>query len=200
MTSSNTLANEIDAVLPQTQCTLCGYQGCMPYAQALAQNQAEINLCPPGGVTGLRALAQILNKDPTPFVAEMEKKSKPQFVAVIREAECIGCTKCIPVCPVDAIVGSGKLMHTVIRDVCTGCELCIAPCPVDCIDLVLREGGSEEGEKERMKVSRERYGAHLRRREKGKESKAARESLDLVAERKAYVQAAVMRVRHKKSV
>src|SRR5437868_6342768 len=104
---------QIDAILPQTQGGLCGYNGCMPYAQALAQEQATINLCPPGGVKGLLAIADIMNADPMPYLAEMEQKAKPYQVAFIREAECIGCTKCIQACPVDAIIGSAKSMHTV---------------------------------------------------------------------------------------
>lgn len=129
-------AKDIDAVLPQTQCGLCGYKGCMPYAEALANDAAPINLCPPGGVKGLIALAELLQKNPEPYITEMESKAKPALRALIREAECIGCAKCIKACPVDAIIGSGKLMHTVITDECTGCELCIAPCPVDCIEMI----------------------------------------------------------------
>src|SRR3982750_1664194 len=129
-------AEHIDAILPQTQCGLCTFNGCMPYAKALADHQAEINLCPPGGINGLLALAKLLEKDPTPFIAEMTLKTKPPSRAVIREAECIGCTKCIQACPVDAILGASKLMHTIIPALCTGCELCLPPCPVDCIALV----------------------------------------------------------------
>jgi H+/Na+-translocating ferredoxin:NAD+ oxidoreductase subunit B len=136
MIKSNMDAKQIDAILPQTQCGLCTYNGCMPYAEALANQQAEINLCPPGGVKGLLLLAELLGKDAGPFIAEMESKAKSPSRAIIDETECIGCTKCINACPVDAIIGSGKLMHTVISDECTGCELCITPCPVDCIDMV----------------------------------------------------------------
>ncbi|HEX2549672.1 MAG TPA: RnfABCDGE type electron transport complex subunit B, partial [Gammaproteobacteria bacterium] len=128
-------AIEIDALLPQTQCGLCGFKGCMPYAKALVENNAPINLCPPGGVQGLIALAEKLQLDPTPYIAEMQQKARPQLRAFIREAECIGCTKCIKACPVDAIIGSSKSMHTVILEDCTGCELCVAPCPVDCIEM-----------------------------------------------------------------
>lgn len=136
-------AHDIDAVLPQTQCGLCGYNGCMPYAEALIHDQATINLCPPGGVKGLLTLAELLNQNAEPYIADMQQKTKPTMRAVIREAECIGCTKCIKACPVDAILGSGKLMHTVITDECTGCELCIAPCPVDCIDMVVSEDNTD---------------------------------------------------------
>lgn len=130
---------DIDAILPQTQCGLCGYKGCLPYAEALVNKKASINLCPPGGVEGLKKLGEILQQDPTPYISDMEKKAKSPLRAVIREAECIGCTKCIQACPVDAILGASKSMHTVISDECTGCELCITPCPVDCIDMVPTE-------------------------------------------------------------
>lgn len=127
---------EIDAQLPQTQCGLCGYAGCMPYAEALNARKAAIDLCPPGGIKTMEALAKLLTIDPEPYRAAMLSKAKPRTVARIREEECIGCVKCIKVCPVDAILGSAKRMHTVINDECTGCELCVPACPVDCIDLV----------------------------------------------------------------
>jgi electron transport complex protein RnfB len=133
--SVEALAARIEALLPQTQCTQCGYTGCKPYSQAIARNEADINQCPPGGEAGVRALAELLGRAPGP-VNPAHGMHKPPQVALIREAECIGCTKCIQACPVDAIVGASKLMHTVIADLCTGCELCLPPCPVDCIDLV----------------------------------------------------------------
>lgn len=151
-------ANDIDAHLPQTQCGLCGYNGCMPYAQALADDKATINLCPPGGIKGLITLAELLNKNAEPYLTEMQNKAKPAMRAVIREAECIGCTKCITACPVDAILGSGKLMHTVITDECTGCELCITPCPVDCIDVVITNDTTD-----RSAHYRNRYQARQKR-------------------------------------
>ena len=129
------LAEQIERLLPQTQCGQCGYAGCKPYAQALARNEADINQCPPGGEAGVRALAQLLDRSLKP-INPANGIEKPVVVALIREAECIGCTKCIQACPVDAIVGASKRMHTVLADLCTGCELCIPPCPVDCIDLV----------------------------------------------------------------
>jgi electron transport complex protein RnfB len=145
-------AYDIDRVLPQTQCGLCGFNGCMPYAKALSNNEADINLCPPGGIQGLVKLAELLNKNPEPFMDEMQAIAKPTMRAAIREAECIGCTKCITACPVDAILGSGKLMHTIITDECTGCELCVAPCPVDCIDMVTSDDLTD-----RKEQYRERY-------------------------------------------
>ena len=129
------LAASIESLLPQTQCTQCGYAGCKPYAQAIARGDAGIDQCPPGGEAGVRALAELLGREAGP-VNPRHGVHKPPQVAFIREAECIGCTKCIQACPVDAIVGASKLMHTVIADSCTGCELCLPPCPVDCIDLV----------------------------------------------------------------
>lgn len=126
----------IDAVLPQTQCGLCGYAGCRPYAEAMLGGTTTIAHCPPGGLKTLHALATLLEVDPKPFEAEVMQQSRPPAVAVIREAECIGCTKCIQACPVDAIVGAAKLMHTVLQHECTGCGLCVEPCPVDCIDMV----------------------------------------------------------------
>jgi electron transport complex protein RnfB len=129
------LADAIDQLLPQTQCTKCGYQGCRPYAEAIAAGEADINQCPPGGEAGIRALAQLLGREAKPLNPENGVEA-PRLVAFIREDECIGCTKCIQACPVDAILGAPKLMHTVIVDLCTGCDLCIPPCPVDCIDMV----------------------------------------------------------------
>ena len=129
-----TLAHRIDALLPQTQCTKCGYEGCRPYAEAIARGEADINQCPPGGDEGVEKLARLLGREPKPLNPANGDYRPPQ-VAVIDEARCIGCTKCILACPVDAIVGASKLMHTVIASWCTGCELCLAPCPVDCIEL-----------------------------------------------------------------
>ena len=128
--------NDIDALLPQTQCGECGFPGCMPYAQALATGQAPIDRCPPGGVTTLKALGAMLNLDPEPYLNEVEKKTRAPATAIIREAECIGCTKCIQACPVDAIIGSAKVMHSILSYECTGCGLCVEPCPVDCIEMV----------------------------------------------------------------
>lgn len=129
------VVERIDAILPQTQCGQCGYPGCRPYAEAIASGEAEINQCPPGGEAGVKALADLLDRDPKPLNPENGEEKAPA-VALIDEDLCIGCTKCIQACPVDAIVGAAKQMHTVIADECTGCELCIPPCPVDCIDMV----------------------------------------------------------------
>ncbi|MBL0028457.1 MAG: RnfABCDGE type electron transport complex subunit B [Rhodanobacteraceae bacterium] len=129
------LIARIDALLPQTQCTRCGYPACRPYAEAIAEGEAGINRCPPGGAAGIRALATLLDRAELPLDPDCGEEA-PMRLAVIREDECIGCVKCILACPVDAIVGASKRIHTVIADRCTGCELCLPPCPVDCIDLV----------------------------------------------------------------
>ena len=126
------LVERIDRLLPQTQCGQCGFEGCRPYAEALARGEAGIDQCPPGGDAGARALARLLGVPASPYDRD-RGEHKPGIVAVIVEADCIGCTKCIQACPVDAIVGASKLMHTVIAPLCTGCELCVPPCPVDCI-------------------------------------------------------------------
>lgn len=128
------LADRIDALLPQTQCTKCGYDGCRPYAHAIATGVAAINRCPPGAEAGVAALAALLDVPVLPLDRSRGQPG-PLTVAVIDEAHCIGCTLCISACPVDAIVGANKRMHTVLDDHCTGCELCVAPCPVDCISM-----------------------------------------------------------------
>lgn len=132
--AGNPVVDRIDDLLPQTQCGQCGYPGCRPYAEAIASGDA-INKCPPGGDATIQELASLLDTDPLPLNAEYGEE-KPRQVAVIRESECIGCTKCIQACPVDAILGAARQMHTVIAHECTGCDLCVDPCPVDCIDMV----------------------------------------------------------------
>ncbi len=129
------LVDQINALLPQTQCAQCTYPGCRPYAEAIAKGEADINQCPPGGEAGIRQLAALLDVAAKPLNTS-HGEHKPLLLAVIDEQRCIGCTLCIQACPVDAIVGAAKHMHTVIADECTGCELCLPPCPVDCIDLV----------------------------------------------------------------
>ena len=127
----NPLVEKIEAILPQTQCGQCGYPGCKPYATAIAEGEADINLCPPGGQEGVQRLADLLGREVKPLNAE----EKPKQVAIIDEQTCIGCTLCIQACPVDAIVGAAKQMHTIVEPLCTGCELCVKPCPVECIRM-----------------------------------------------------------------
>jgi len=131
----DSLIDRIDALLPQTQCRQCNFPGCRPYAEAIAHQQADINQCPPGGATGIRALANLLGREAKPLNPD-NGEEKPKTLVQIDEQRCIGCTLCIQACPVDAIVGASKLMHTVIESECTGCNLCLPPCPVDCIDVV----------------------------------------------------------------
>ena len=130
----NPIVDQIDNLLPQTQCGQCGHPGCRPYAEAIA-NGDDINKCPPGGESTMEALAELMGRDPMPLDADPDTIGVKKVV-YIREDECIGCTKCIMACPVDAIVGATKLMHTVIESECTGCDLCVEPCPVDCIDML----------------------------------------------------------------
>ncbi|MGP5272549.1 RnfABCDGE type electron transport complex subunit B [Psychrobacter faecalis] len=165
----------IDACLPQTQCGLCDHaDGCLPYAVAIVIDNEPYNKCVPGGQPVTDAIAQIINQDssdtqplnaePSKWPIDVSSQRPVEVRAVIREDDCIGCTKCIPACPVDAIVGTGKHMHTIFTDLCTGCELCIAPCPVDCIDLVTVERTQSTTERTlEQEDLRQRYHTHLRR-------------------------------------
>jgi electron transport complex protein RnfB len=139
LASNDRLIERINAVLPQTQCRRCTFDGCKPYATALAHGAADINQCPPGGNETALALAELLGRTPKPVDPQFGMVRAAPLIAWIDEPACIGCTKCIQACPVDAIVGASKFMHTVITAQCTGCELCVAPCPVDCIEM--REPG-----------------------------------------------------------
>ena len=134
-TEGNPIVDQINDILPQTQCGQCGYPGCRPYAEAIANSDEAINKCPPGGEAGIHALADLLDVEAIPLDEEHGEENV-KSVAYIREDECIGCTKCIQACPVDAILGAAKQMHTVITSECTGCDLCVEPCPVDCIDMI----------------------------------------------------------------
>lgn len=169
------LVEQIDALLPQTQCTKCGFLGCKPYAQAISNGKADINQCPPGGQKGIQALSELLGVS-AKALDENFGKEKPRTVAVIIEKDCIGCTKCLPPCPVDAIIGAGKQMHTVIASECTGCELCVAPCPVDCIIMqpIAGEQGLIAWSKENADKARHRYTNKLQRIERLKANKIKR--------------------------
>ncbi len=131
----NPLVDQIDAILPQTQCGQCTYPGCRPYAEAIAKGEADINQCPPGGEAVIVQLADLLGVEPKPLNAEHGEEKEEKTVVYIDEQTCIGCTLCIQACPVDAIIGAAKQMHTVVESECTGCDLCIPPCPVDCIHI-----------------------------------------------------------------
>ena len=147
------LASRLDQVLPQTQCTKCGFAGCMPYARAMAAGEADINRCPPGGEPVINQLAALLETEVVPL-DRSRGDHKPLLVALIDEALCIGCTLCIAACPVDAIVGAPKQMHTVISPNCSGCDLCLAPCPVDCISM---QTSQFEWTSERQEAARQRH-------------------------------------------
>lgn len=151
--------DDIDLLLPQTQCTRCGYQGCHPYAQAIAADAAPINQCPPGGAATIAALAALLGRPPLPLNPANGAEGPP-LIAQIDEEACIGCVKCLPPCPVDAIVGARRQMHTVIEALCTGCELCVAPCPVDCISMVPRAALRGASPAPSAQENRARHAAH----------------------------------------
>lgn len=177
----NSLVGKIDALLPQTQCTRCGFAGCLPYAQALADGTTAINRCPPGGAQTIAELARLLQRPPLPLDADCGVE-QPALVAVIDETRCIGCAKCLPPCPVDAIIGASRQMHSVLSAACTGCELCVAPCPVDCIKMLPR--ASLPGPRHRTapgpEVNRRRYEARNERIRRSSAERAA-----LLASRKA---------------
>jgi Na+-translocating ferredoxin:NAD+ oxidoreductase subunit B len=188
------LIQRIDALLPQTQCGKCGHPGCKPYAEGIASGE-PINKCPPGGSETIAALAELL-KVPV-LELDVSRGSAPAQIAYIREAECIGCTKCIQACPVDAIVGAAKLMHTVIIDECTGCDLCVAPCPVDCIEmrplpldtvLPVVGGLAFSLEEQRARAAKR---DHARRRFEQRNARLHREEEQKIAERQARAQRAV---------
>ena len=155
-------ADQIEALLPQTQCTRCGYPGCRPYAEALAAGAAELNRCPPGGDDTIAALARLLERPVRPLDPECGAAGAV-LVAQIDEASCIGCAKCLPPCPVDAIIGAHRQMHTVLLALCTGCELCVAPCPVDCISMVPRAVLAPPVAAPAPDENRSRYAARNRR-------------------------------------
>ncbi|MDX5433095.1 MAG: RnfABCDGE type electron transport complex subunit B [Halomonas sp.] len=168
-TGHSTLIDAIDALLPQTQCGKCGHPGCRPYAEAIAEGE-PINRCPPGGEETIARLSELTGEPSLP----LEQPAQMPLAAVIREAECIGCTKCIQACPVDAILGASKRMHTVIAAECTGCELCVAPCPVECIDLVPHpdwQAATDAAERQAYLARRARLG---RRRHQARQQRLAR--------------------------
>jgi len=200
------LVDRIDAQLPQTQCTQCGYPSCRRYAAAIAAGEADINQCPPGGAAGIRKLAALLGRDAKPL-NPTNGVEQPRRVAIIDEARCIGCTLCIQACPVDAIVGAAKLMHTVVTELCSGCDLCVPPCPVDCIDMLPAQGDDALWDEARGNAARERFerrAERLARETKERAARLAAQALkakeDPGAERKrAIIQAALERARARRA-
>jgi len=154
-----TLAEKIDVLLPQTQCTQCGYAGCQPYAEAIAVRGEQINRCPPGGDAGIAVLATLLGREVLALDAS-RGQHLPHRIAIIDATACIGCAKCLPPCPTDAIIGASKQLHVVIAALCTGCELCIAPCPVDCIRMEQSPAYPQMMPRE---TARQRFRAHTDR-------------------------------------
>ena len=183
MSEQKSLADRIEDLLPQTQCTKCGYPACRPYAEAIADGSANYNQCPPGGTEGVARIAALLGKPVIPLnPANGEERERP--VAVIDESACIGCTLCIQACPVDAIVGAAKQMHTVLPSLCTGCDLCVPPCPVDCIAMVSvtpGRSGWAAWSKGQANAARERHDARTARLKRNKEENDARLAAKAVA-------------------
>ena len=206
MNKKEKLINDIDAILPQTQCGLCNYAACRPYAEAIVNNTASIDLCLPGGVETLLELANYFNKESDSYFASMKKKAKPASIAFIREEECIGCTKCAQVCPTHAIIGASKLMHTVVINACTGCELCLPPCPIDCIDMKIIPQPTSNEKKQKAQQWLHRYKEKQKRldrykteqRCKHQEAKLVNTPKKTLEARKAAICASVERVRIKK--
>lgn len=194
--NSQSLAEQINEVLPQTQCTKCGYDGCRPYAEALAKGQADLNRCPPGGEEGITKLAHLLDLPTKPLDTSCGVLS-PLKVARIDENHCIGCTLCIQACPVDAIVGANKRMHTVLADWCTGCDLCLPPCPVDCITM---EVATENPiwDLSRAKLARHRYERHQRRTARAAEPDETSKPASL-EDRRSAIAAALAKARSRRS-
>lgn len=197
---------EIDAVLPQTQCGECGYAGCLPYAEAMAQGHATINKCPPGGVAVVKALAELLDVDAEPYIPEALSNTRAPSIAVIREPECIGCTKCIKACPVDAIIGSSKTMHAVISHECTGCGLCEPACPVDCIEMqdlpaqVYKPDLARESYRAKQtRLKRDEHEKEQMYREKRRLANQSEDKLQETLAKQDYIQKALARVKAKKN-
>lgn len=176
VTDSKTLADRIEDLLPQTQCTKCGYNGCRPYAEAIAAGNANYNQCPPGGAEGIARLSSLLGKPVIPL-NPVNGSEHPRAVAFIDESLCIGCTLCMQACPVDAIVGAPKQMHTIIESQCTGCDLCVPPCPVDCIAMLPVTGdrtGWDAWSQEQADAAREHHDLRLARQRREREAAEAR--------------------------
>jgi electron transport complex protein RnfB len=193
------LSERIDALLPQTQCTKCAYPSCRRYAEAIAAGEADINQCPPGGESGIRKLAALLGRDAKPLNPANGAEG-PRRVALIDEARCIGCTLCIQACPVDAIVGAAKLMHTVVTELCSGCDLCVAPCPVDCIDMIpaRRDELWDRARADAARARFERRAARLKR-ERGERALRAARAAPASDKKRAIIAATIARARAKRA-
>ena len=217
------LADQIDAILPQTQCTQCDFDGCKPYSQAIVSGEAEINQCPPGGQDGVDALAELLGRQTLPL-NQTHGETKPKRIAIVDEKACIGCTLCIKACPVDAFVGSSKVMTQVIAQECTGCDLCLPVCPVDCIDMIESESYAKIPYEDSDQIydalnqrqilerairdnSRERYQFHQARLERNKHERdellksktiALKEKMAKDKSQKEKIEAAIQRVKDSK--
>ena len=194
------LADTIDALLPQTQCTKCGYPSCRRYAEAVAAGEADFNQCPPAGAAGIRELASLLGRDAKPL-NPANGVERNRRIAVIDEARCIGCTLCIQACPVDAIVGAAKLMHTVVTGLCSGCDLCVPPCPVDCIEMVPARGDDAVWDRPRADAARQRFERREARLARELEERALRvKRAEPQAEKKrAIIAQAIARARAKRA-
>lgn len=186
-------AKDIDALLPQTQCQECGYAACLPYAEAIVRGEIDIARCAPGGIETLEALAKLTGVDAAAYRTEVQQRYRPPSVAVIDETYCIGCLKCITACPVDAIVGGAKMMHTVLPDICTGCELCLLPCPTDCISMV----ATAPEKTLQASDARRHYETKNERLQKKREAKKVNTPGSIAAQRD-YIEAARLRVLAKK--
>ena len=182
----HTLADQVESLLPQTQCTKCGYAGCRPYAQAIADGMADINQCPPGGIEGVARLSALTGR-PVIALNRVNGVERPRPVAFIDEALCIGCTLCIQACPVDAILGAAKQMHTILPSLCTGCDLCVAPCPVDCISMLPVTGertGWDAWTQQQADAARERHDWRTVRLQRERDENDARLAAKAVAKMK----------------
>jgi len=218
--SAKTLADRIEDLLPQTQCTKCGYPACRPYAEAIAEGTAAHNQCPPGGAEGIARIAALLGKPVIPL-NPVNGVERERPVAVIDESACIGCTLCIQACPVDAIVGAAKQMHTVIPSLCTGCDLCVPPCPVDCIDMHTMTPGRtgwaawSQAEADAARIRHDARTLRLQREKQENDARLAAKALAKLAEvdastaqtetervekerKRAIIQAAIERARQQK--